>query len=186
VLWWHIFKLRSHNVYIKFQVWKTLKVRTAGIESRVKGTPFHIVFLDYDNIALETLLEDELSPLQQWFEIGNFYVLQTGDNSYHGICIDALTAKEAHTIVNASGCDPAFKRAILINEHRTWVLRFDEKGNRPPPKYVARVESPYEGQNPQSLGHATYLKRFGIEIDPKNPVGENRIGTEGYSTSEKH
>ena len=186
MLWWHILKLKNRNLFIKVQAWKTLKIRTAGIESRVKGTPFHCIFLDYDNITLDTLIEDELQPLQEWYEIGNFYVFQSGDNNYHCICIDALTAKEAHAIVNASGCDQAFKRAILINEHRNWVLRFDDKGNRPPPKYVCKIESCYEGLNPQSIGHATYLKKFGIEIELKKPIGENRIGTEGYNTSEEH
>jgi hypothetical protein len=184
--WSHIFKLRNHNLFVKVQFWKKLTIRTEGIESRVKRTPFHCIFLDYDNITFETLIEDELKPLQEWFDIGNFYVFQTGDLSYHCICIDALTAKETHTIVNASGCDQAFKKAVLINEHRNWVLRFTEKGYKLPPKYICKVESGYEGMNPQSVGHAIYLKKFGIEIELKLPVGDSRIGTEGYSTSDEH
>ena len=147
MLWWHVFKLKNHNLFIKVQLWKTLKIRTAGIESRVKGTPFHCIFLDYDNITLETLIEDELKPLQEIFKLGNFYVFQTGDTNYHCICKDVRTARGVYEIISSCNCDQAFKRAILINEYRSWVLRFDEKGNRPPPKYVCKVESRYEGLN---------------------------------------
>jgi hypothetical protein len=186
MLWSHIFKLRDHTIFLKFQVWKKLKIRTEGLESRVKGTPFHVIFLDYDNIDDKTLIEDELQSLQEWFEIGNFYVFETRDKGRHCMCIDALRAKDAHEIVYASGCDAAFKKAVLINEHRCWVLRFDEKGNRPPPKYLYTVKSPYEGRNLQSLGHSIYLRKFGLEIELKNPVGEERIGIEGYNTTDEH
>jgi hypothetical protein len=38
----------------------------------------------------------------------------------------------------------------------------------------------------QSLGHSIYLRKFGLEIELKNPVGEERIGIEGYNTSDEH
>jgi len=178
--------IEDYSYFIKVQVLKSLKIRTHGLESRVKGTPFHVIFLDYDNIDFKTLVEDILPPLQHVFEIGNFYVFETGDMSYHCICIDALTPKEVYTIVGAAGCEKAFRNSFFINEYRTWVLRNDEKGKKLPPKYLTRVQSCYEGRNPQSLGHSIYLKKFGIEIELKKPVGEPRISEEGYNTSDTH
>ncbi len=64
--------------------------------------------------------------------------------------------------------------------------RNDKKGNRPPPKYLYKEKSRYEGQNPQSLGHSTYLKKFGMETKLKKPVGEPRIIEESYNTSDRH
>lgn len=186
MLWSHIFKLRSHNVFIKIQAWKKLRIRTGGMESRVVGTPFHCIFLDYDNIRDKTLINDELKPLQELFEIGNFYVFETRYDGRHAICLDALRLKDSKEVIDASGCDTAFKKAPKINENRCWVLRTDKKGNRDPPKYIYTVESPNEGLNPQSKGHAKYLEKFGIKIELKNPIGEEKLNIEKYSTSDEH
>lgn len=179
-------KMGNYSAFIKVQVLESLKIRTHGLESRVKGTPYHVVFLDFDNVDFKTLIDDILPPLQDVFRLGNFYVFEAGDMSYHCVCIDALTPKEVYTIVGAAGCEKAFKNSFFINEYRTWVLRNDEKGGRPPPKYLYTAKSRYEGQNPQSLGHSIYLKKFGIEIKLKKPVGEPLIIEEGYNTSDRH
>jgi len=77
-------------------------------------------------------------------------------------------------------------RAPRINEYRCWVLRFASKGKRGAPKYLYTVESPFEGKNLQSLGHAKYLLNFGLKVDLKNPYGSEEINVQEYSTSEKH
>jgi hypothetical protein len=182
-----LINIGDYSVFLKVQMLKALKIRTCGAESRVKGTPFFVIFLDYDNADFETLVEDILAPLQDVFDLGNFYVFETGDMSYHCVCIDALTPKEVYQIIGAAGCEKAFRNSFFINEYRTWVLRKAEKGKRPEPKYLARVESRHEGQNPQSLGHSIFLKeKYGIEIELKNPVGEPRIIEEDYTTSDTH
>jgi hypothetical protein len=154
------------------------------MESKVKGTSLHVTFLDYDYVN-DTRLAEELRFLQQEFQVGNFYVFQTRRTGRHAICLDALTARDQKQIVDFSNCDPAFKRAPMINEFRCWVLRVDDKGKRPAPKYLYMVASPFEGTNPQSLGHSHYLLKFGLKIDLKNPIGEDGIYTEDYNTSEK-
>ena len=78
-----------------------------------------------------------------------------------------------------------FKKAPRINEYRCWILRYAKKGNRDEPKYLYTVESPYEGKNPQSLGHAKYLLNFGIKIDLKNPIGSEEIEVQGYNTGKR-
>ena len=182
-----LINIGDYSVFVKVQLLKALKIRTCGTESRVKWTPFFVIFLDFDNVDFKTLVEDILPPLQDVFEIGNFYVFETGYMSYQCICIDALTPKEVYQIIDSAGCEKAFRNSFFINEYRTWILRNVEKGDRPPPKYIARVESPHEAQNPQSLGHAIYLKeKYGIEIELKNPVGEPLIIEEDYPTSETH
>jgi len=125
--------------------------------------------------------------LQDEFEIGNFYVLATHEYGRQAICIDALTLKEVKEIVDFSSCDLAFKKAPVINEFRTWILRYDKKGDRPSPKYAFTVESPYEGHNPQSIGHKIFLENmFGIKIpEPKNPIGEKAIEIQEYNTWSK-
>lgn len=184
MLWSHLFKLRSHTVLIKFQIWKRLKIRTRGMGSKVKGTSLHVTFLDYDYINDERLKE-EIQFLQEQFQVGNFYIFETRRKGRHCICLDALTARDQKQIVDFSSCDHAFKKAPMINEFRCWVLRIDKKGRRPAPKYLYTVASSFEGTNPQSLGHSHYLLKFGLHIDLINPIGEDGIYTEAYNTSEK-
>lgn len=77
------------------------------------------------------------------------------------------------------------KKAPRINEFRCWVLRYAKKGSRDEPKYLYTVESPYEGQNLQSRGHAKYLEKFGIKIDLKNPFGPEEIEVQEYNTGKR-
>jgi len=163
---------------------KKLYVRTEGVSSRIPGTTLHVLFLDYDNIVDEILME-ELRYLQEEFELGNFYVLETRDKGRHAICIDALRPRDQKEIVDFSSCDLMFKKAPSINERRCWVLRYAKKGNRDEPKYLYTLVSPYEGINPQSRGHAKYLLKFGITVDLKNPYGTEEIETQTYNTRER-
>jgi hypothetical protein len=184
MLWSHLFKLRKYTVLVKFQVMKKLDVRTRGFSTRVCGTSLHITALDYDNIVDERLKE-ELEYLQHEFEIGNFYVLETRNEGRHAVCVDALRFKDSRDIVDFSSCDLMFKKAPRINEYRCWVLRFAKKGKRGEPKYLYTVESPYEGQNLQSRGHAKYLLKFGVKIDLKNPIGTEEIEVQEYNTGKR-
>jgi hypothetical protein len=180
----HLFKIGKYTVLTKIQTMKKPDVRTEGATSRIPTTALHVTFLDYDNVTDERLKE-ELSHLQDEFEIGNFYVLKTKNDGRHCVCIDALTFKDQKQIVDFSSCDLLFKKAPRINEYRCWVLRYAKKGTREEPKYLYTVESPYEGKNPQSRGHAKYLLNFGIKIDLKNPFGPEAIETQEYNTRNK-
>ena len=197
MLWAHLFKVGRYNILLKAQVYKKLSIRTKGVESRIPKTSLHVVFLDYDNIVAdnyacenevdaERRLKEELQFLQDEFQIGNFYVFETRDNGRHAVCLDALTFRMVKDIVDFTTCDLKFKSAPRINEYRCWVLRFANKGKRGAPKYLYTVESPFEGKNLQSLGHAKYLLNFGLKVGLKNPYGSEEINTQEYSTSEKH
>jgi len=192
VYWANLFKIGKYNILLKFQVYKKLDIRTAGMESRIPKTALHVIPLDYDNIVgefsedPEQRLREELQFLQQEFEIGNFYVFGTSDNGRHAVCLDALTFRQVKDIVDFSSCDLKFKSAPRINEYRCWVLRFANKGKRGAPKYLYTVESPFEGKNLQSRGHAKYLLNFGLKVDLKNPYGTEEVNVQGYSTSDKH
>ena len=185
MLWAHVFKIWKYHMLLKIQIMKKLEIRVeGGVSSRIPGTPLHITFLDFDNIDDERLKE-ELVFLQNEFELGNFYVLQTRNDGRHAVCIDALRFKDILEIVRFSSCDLMFKKAPRINEFRCWILRYAKKGNRDAPKYLYTVESPYEGKNLQSRGHAKYLLKFGLEIDLKNPIGTEEIEIQDYNTGKR-
>jgi len=161
-----------------------LGVRSTGISSRVFGTPYHIVCLDYDNVS-DTRLDEELRWLQQEFKLGNFIVLETSKFGRHGVCLDVLKFKDALEIVRTSNCDAMFKRAPRNNENISWVLRFDKKGSRGPPKYLRTITSQYEGKNLQSRGHAKSLLNYGIKIQLQQPFGPEEVEIQTYNTGKR-
>ena len=185
MLWSTTFKLGKYTFLLKAQSMKKLDVRSEGVSSRIPGTSLHAISLDYDNITDDRLVE-ELIHIQDEKRIGNFYVLETRNEGRHAICIDALPFKDAKAVVDYSSCDLMFKRGPRINEYRCWVLRFAPKGNRPAPKYLYKIKSPYEGAHLQSRAHAKYLMKFGIEkIDLKKPFGPEEIETQEYNTGKR-
>ena len=185
MLWSHLFKIWVYTLLVKIQIMKKLEVRVeGGVSSRIPNTSLHVTFLDYDNIVDDRLIE-ELRFLQEEFEIGNFYVLETRNEGRHAVCVDALQFKDILEIVRFSSCDLMFKKAPRINEYRCWILRYAKKGSRGEPEYLYTVESPYEGQNLQSRGNAKYLEKFGIRIDLKNPYGPEEIEVQDYNTGKR-
>jgi hypothetical protein len=170
---------------LKLQTMKIPIVATAGISARICYTTRFVIFLDYDNITDARLVE-ELLYLQELYKLGDFYVFATNTFGRHVLCIDSLTLKDALEVIYESTCDAVFKRGIRINEYRTWILRCLSKGNRPPPKYLYSVESPYNGQRVQSQAHGSYLIQYcGAPVRLANPDGNEDLEIQGYKTSSK-
>jgi len=195
MLWHHLIKIGDWQFLLKLQGFR-LNIRTRGDDARVPNTSLFVTFLDYDNIVgtnsedPERRLKEELRFLQIAREIGNFHVFGTSDSGRHAVCIDCLPFVEVHETVRLSTCDIMFTRGPRISEYRSWVLRTYPKGKRPAPKYLYTVESPYEGDNLQSLPHANYLfEKFGLSLALKNPftlTGQNGMAVEqAYNTYEK-
>jgi hypothetical protein len=158
---------------------------TAGISARVKYTTRYTIMLDYDNIKDSRLVE-ELIYLQEQYAIGDFYIFATNEYGRHAICVDTLSLKKTLDIIYNSTCDSVFKRGIRISEYRTWLLRVLSKGNRPPPKYIYSVESPYNGRRLQSQAHGEFLKQYyNAPVRLVNPDGNYELETQGYKTSNK-
>lgn len=183
--WSHLFMIRDYTIFLKVQILKKFKTRAEGMSSRVVGTTKFVTCLDYDDIDEYRLIE-ELQHLQDEKMIGNFYVFETRRNGRHAICIDALPFRTVKDIIDYSTCDLAYKKGPRLNEYRSWVLRYTKKGkNRNAPKYIYKVESPHEGKNLQSLGHAMYLLNFGVKINLKRPYGPNGIESISYNTGHR-
>jgi len=161
------------------------KAPTRGISARIPHTTEFAVFMDYDNVKDERLIE-ELRYLQELYELGDFHVFATNEFGRHVICVDRLPLREALDVVYNSTCGEVFKRGIRINEYRTWILRTHKKGDRDRPKYLFSVESPYNGKNLQSQAHALFLRvHYGAKILLTNPDGNTKIEMQDYKTGSK-
>ena len=180
-------KLRIFNKLwlLKLQSMTVPKQSTSGISGRIPFTNEFVPMMDYDNIRDERLVEESLY-LQELFTLGDFDVFKTNEFGRHVVCIDRLRLKDTLEVVNASSCDEMFKRGVRINEFRSWILRALEKGDRPKPRYLYTVESPYNGQRLQSQAHGLFLQRYyGANIRLVNPDGNYELEVQGYKTASK-
>jgi len=170
---------------LHFQTMDIPKAPTAGISARIPHTTEFAIFLDYDNITDEGLI-DELLYLQELFRLGDFHVLYSSGYGRHAVCVDRLSLKEVLDVVRSSRCDQVFARGVRINEYRTWILRGLEKGNRSRPKYLYSVESPYNGKRLQSQAHALFLQNYyGAKVRLTNSDGNDILEVQGYKTSNR-
>ena len=179
------FRIFNWLLLLKLQSMKIPIEATAGVSARIKYTTEFSILLDYDNIEDSRLVE-ELLYLQELYKLGDFYVFATNEFGRHVICVDRLQLREALEVVYGSTCDAVFKRGIRINEYRTWILRGLGKGERPKPRYLYSVESPYNGQRLQSQAHGEFLQRYyGVPVRLVNPDGNTELEMQGYKTGSK-
>jgi hypothetical protein len=170
---------------LHFQSMEIPKAPTAGVSARISHTTEFAIFLDYDNITDERLV-DELLYLQELHQLGDFHVFSSSEFGRHAVCVDRLFLKEALEVIYTSTCDVVFARGARINEFRTWILRAIEKGNRDKPKYLYTVESPHNGQRLQSQSHGLFLQRhYGAKVRLTNPDGNTILEVQGYKTGNK-
>lgn len=168
-----------------FQSMKVPMTRTRGLSARIPDTTLFVTFLDYDNIK-DWRLDEELKWLQDLFELGDLHVFKTNEFGRHVIGLDALIPKEVVNVLYNSTCDWLFRRGIMINEYRTWVLRAWGKGEREKPTYLRTIESPYNGKRLQSQAHAMFLKAYyGANVRLVNPDGNEELEIQEYNTSSK-
>jgi len=179
------FRLRNLMFLVHIQSITVPRTGTVGISARVPYTVKYILFLDYDNIEDEMLVEEAV-VLQDDLTLGDFHVFTTSEYGRHVVCIDRLPFREACDIVKQSTCDHDYKGGYRINEYRTWILRCFEKGERDRPKYLYSVPSPFNGLRLQSRVHGMFLERFyGADVRLTNPDENTVIGVQSYKTSSK-
>lgn len=177
--------IRDRSVLFHFQTMRVPKTPTRGISAKVPHTSLFVPFLDFDNIT-DQRLDDELLFLQECFHLGDWHIFKTNEFGRHAIGLDCLLPRDCLEVLETSSCDPLYKKAIWINEYRTWVLRGWEKGERERPKFVRTIESPYNGEHLQSMGHAKFLEAFySVPVRLVTPFGSEEIEIQSYSTSSK-
>lgn len=179
-------KIRLGNWGLMFKlIIAHMAVRTSGISSRIPSTGYHILMMDYDSIDLRRLNE-ELTWLQAKFKLGSFIVFETNEYGRHVWCLDVLTLRQVLQVLRYSNCDEVFQIAPKINPKRSWVLRFDKKGNRKSPKYLYTLPSPHEGYRRQSRGHAKFLLKYGLKVELEKPYGPEEVEIQTYYTTKKN
>ncbi|MCS7135438.1 MAG: hypothetical protein NZ893_03305, partial [Candidatus Aenigmarchaeota archaeon] len=97
---------------------------TVGVNNICSDGKF-VVFLDYDNIKFEYLLED-LEKLSKDYGLSHFIVIKTRDKSYHAVCLEKFSLPKVQEIIDNSLCDYSYKK-FPIKVDKGWILRITEK-----------------------------------------------------------
>jgi hypothetical protein len=171
----------------RFYTFPTPDTWTAGKSSRIPKTIYHVLFLDYDEIDEETLIE-ELTALIEESKIGNIYLFKMDrEQAFHCICLDYFTFREVKLIALSTSCDIAAVIAPRYDKFRNWILRDAPKGERTTPVAYKTIESPYDGKRKQSSAHARFLNSmYGTNIQLKNPDNNPEdIEAEAYKTASR-
>lgn len=107
-----------------FSLFHKPELATVGVNNICADGKF-VVFLDYDNIKFENLLDD-LQNLSRDFNLSHFIVIKTRENSYHAICLEKFTLPQVQKIIDHSLCDYSYKK-FPIKIDKGWILRVTEK-----------------------------------------------------------
>jgi hypothetical protein len=170
-------KKYKHKGSKKAMIEKSISVRKKfkccyGISSNASEDNLHCLFLDYDNVSYETVIE-HLQYLQQEYLLGDMYLIESIGkdelkcNSFNAICLDVLPLALCHLIGNDvfSPCDRNFFKYGFKRGYYT--LRFDCN------KDFLGVISSEHRQYKKSLAHKKWLEWFfDIEIPLDNSFND--------------
>jgi len=133
-----------------------------GYSSRTQFSRY-VLFHDYDNLDEESIVQ-ELVFLQEQYKLSDYYLFKLDrDNSFHAVCLDTFSIRDAYEIQQATSCDLAFIHAIKNLQTKEWILRWHKKGTRGSPEFIRTIKSPYN-KHTKSSAHANFLKKLAVPI----------------------
>lgn len=177
------FSFLNRVIFFSCYILKQPQTPTVGMQSRCSDSR-HVVFLDYDCITLDALVE-ELTYLQERFKLSEFYIFKSHPEKdrYHAVCLDKLSFRKVWDIIAESSCDYAFKRAPGIQQIRSWVLRFAPKKSQEAPWFVHVLKSKYHLRE-QSAAHAKFLEAYyKVPVILNNSDGKDEMKVVSYLTA---
>jgi len=136
-----------------------------GISSKGNAENHHVLFMDYDNLEYENVVE-HIQYIQHEYNLGDVYLIESlhkndlrDRNSFNAICLDVLPLAECHRILAdiVSPVDRDFTKYGF--ERGYYTLRFDKDK-----EFLGIIRSD-NGNREKSLAHKKFLEWFfDIEI----------------------
>jgi hypothetical protein len=136
-----------------------------GYSSKTQDN-YHILMLDWDNVAYE-VVQDDIKMIIDKFLLPSVYIFSTNQyekhktifGSYHAVVLGKFTASEIMEIMSYTNIDENFKTSPLRNVYRSWVLRLSKKGKRNIPKFKEIIKG-CDDEIEISSAHKTLLSKF--------------------------
>ncbi len=80
----------------------------------------YTIMLDYDQLPLHAI-KYELTALQKYYSLGNFYIIESSPDKYHAVCFDKIDYRLYKELLEQTRIDPGFRQS------RMWLLRTSKK-----------------------------------------------------------
>lgn len=133
-------KIEIFGFYFVFSIVSNKgKAYTTGIRNITEDNK-RVLFLDYDRQSLD-LIVAELVNLQIAYKLGDFYLFESSNNSYHAVCFDELDFLEWLEILKKTSCDSVYRNVPYFAESPSNVLRVVDKGEKGKPRFLSIVRS---------------------------------------------
>lgn len=164
-------RLSSYTLIFQIVARRTRKELIHGYTNRcIDGK--YIVFLDYDRIDFDWIKE-ELKHLQTMFSLGDFYIFQSSEESYHAVCLDKIELNKYVQVLKNSSVDVNYVNVPLYFGRKIWTLRLTDK-DKLSVRFVGKFKS--IGKKMQSSAHADVLnKLFNLKIKLNYPDNKKKL-----------
>lgn len=110
------------------------KAYTTGIRNVTENNK-RLLFLDYDSQSLDLQILPEIKYLQEVYKLGDAFLFESSENSYHVIFFDELDFLEWLKILEKTSCDSIYKNVAYFGDNASNVLRVADKGEKKKPQY---------------------------------------------------
>lgn len=147
----------KRTVRLIWHLYHTPDTWTWGYTSRCQDGK-HVLFFDFDNLDLDQI-EDEINYLQKYYRLSNAFVFECEkDKSYHVVILDKFSLRKAFKILSSSNSEFAHVNSVKALRGKEWILRAYNKGERPIPKFLKILYSPYNFRE-ISFAHKIFLEK---------------------------
>jgi len=167
----------------KVNLYNTPKTWVLGYSSRTQNGKY-VLFHDYDNLSFVDVV-NELKFLQKQFKLSDYFIFKLDrENSFHAVCLDTFSLRDAYEIQKTTSCDLSFIHAVKNLDSKEWVLRLGEKDKRSPPKWKCTLK--HEGKRIKSTAHAKLLRKLDVPVSFKgNWDNYTKLGLVKYNTANR-
>jgi len=143
-----------------FSYYKSGKKDIYGYTNRCDDGKF-IVFLDYDDIPL-SWIKKEIVYMQEDFNLGTFYILQSSENSFHCVCFSKVKREELINILRNSSVDDNYYLIPNTIGRKLLTLRLTNKRGMKP-IFLEKIER--KSNILESYEHKKFFHRWFNIID---------------------
>lgn len=145
---------------------KLRKKEVIGYSSRCQEGS-HIIIGDLDKPFKLEWLEAEIRNIQEEFELGNFYLFDSG-GGWHFVCLDKVTYSGLIEILRHTSVDPYHILVPTKWGEKLLTLRVSEKNGKKP-TFVKTLSSKWNEENEKSRMHTILLNNlFDLNISMDN------------------
>jgi len=166
------FNIFGKRILFQFDMRKNRTDYVEGYTNRCKDGKY-IVMLDYDRLNIDWVIP-EIERLQQDFNLSDFYIFKSSEDSYHAVCFDKLLYHEYVNVLRSSTVDKNYIDVPMKFGKKVWVLRTSDK-DKSKIKYCFRIMSHHTHIREKSSAHIELLESLFEGFIYLNSPDESRI-----------